>query len=136
MKKRNYLFKRIGSALIDILIFALIAKVLEPFVSYKNSDGQRYIHSAIVFFLYYLVYILQDVFMKKTVGKYIFNLEMTFEKEQGTNRCKKYFRIIIRRIFDLFELVCPFIYLLPIILTKNNQKIGDIISKIIIKPKQ
>jgi hypothetical protein len=135
MKKQNYLFKRVGAALIDILIFGLIIKGLEPFVSYKHSDGQRYTHSAIVFFLYYLVYILQDVFMNKTVGKYIFNLEMIFENPQETNRYKKYFRIIIRRIFDLFELLCPLVYLLSIILTKNNQKLGDIISKIIIKPK-
>jgi uncharacterized RDD family membrane protein YckC len=72
--------------------------------------------------------------MNKTIGKHIFKLEMVFDNVQS-NGYKKYIRIVIRRIFDLFELVCPFIYLLSIILTKKSQKLGDIIAKMIIKPK-
>ncbi|PXY40089.1 hypothetical protein DMB65_14980 [Flavobacterium cheongpyeongense] len=136
MRKRNYLSKRIGAALIDLLLFALIFKAVEPFLFYDHSRDPRNTDNNGYFFLvFYLVYLSQDIFMNKTIGKHIFKLEMTFDNVQEPNGYKKYFRIIIRRIFDLFELVCPFIFLLSIILTKNNQKLGDIISKIIIKPK-
>ena len=136
MRKRNYLSKRIGAALIDLLLFALIFKAVEPFLFYEHSrDPRNTDNNGFFFLIYYLVYVSQDIFINKTIGKHIFKLEMSFENEQETNRYKKYFRIIIRRIFDLFELVCPLVYLLSIILTKNNQKLGDIISKIIIKPK-
>lgn len=136
MRKRNYLSKRIGAALIDLLLFALIFKAVEPFLFYEHSrDPRNTDNNGFFFLIYYLVYVSQDIFINKTIGKHIFKLEMSFENEQETNRYKKYFRIIIRRVFDLFEVVCPFIYFLPIILTKKNQKLGDIISKIIIKPK-
>lgn len=136
MRKRNYLSKRIGAALIDLLLFALIFKAVEPFLFYEHiRDPRNTDNNGFLFLIYYLVYFSQDIFINKTIGKHIFKLEMSFENEQETNRYKKYFRIIIRRVFDLFEVVCPFIYFLPIILTKKNQKLGDIISKIIIKPK-
>lgn len=60
---------------------------------------------------------------------------MTFDNPMEINGYKKYFRIIIRRLFDLLELVCPFIYLIPIVLTKKNQKLGDLIAKIVVTQK-
>ncbi|CAD0001223.1 RDD family protein [Flavobacterium salmonis] len=134
MRKRDYIFKRIGAALIDLFLFALIIKIVEPFLFYEHSRNPANTDNNGYFFLvYYFVYLSQDILMNKTIGKHIFKLEMVFDNVQP-NGYKKYIRIVIRRIFDLFELVCPFIYLLSIILTKKNQKLGDIIAKMIIKP--
>ncbi|MEG0850848.1 MAG: RDD family protein [Flavobacterium sp.] len=135
MSKLKLLSIRLTAALIDILIFAIILKVLEPFIYYKEVDGNRYTHSVIVFLLYYIVFLSQDIFMNKTVGKYIFKLEMTSDIKSEKNSYKKYYKIIIRRAFDLLEIVCPFLFIIPFLLTKKNQKIGDLISKTIVRPK-
>jgi hypothetical protein len=37
MRKRDYIFKRIGAALIDLFLFALIIKIVEPFLFYEHS---------------------------------------------------------------------------------------------------
>ena len=140
MSKLKLLSIRLTAALIDILIFAIILKVLEPFIYYKEVDGNRYTHSGILLFLlYYIVFLSQDIFLNKTVGKYIFKLEMTSditsEKNSYKKYYKKYYKIIIRRAFDLLEIVCPFLFIIPFLLTKKNQKIGDLISKTIVRPK-
>lgn len=133
MEKLNYLSKRISAALIDLLLFCLLFKILESWISYKSIDGKNYTHTGVMFLLYYIFYIIQDIFMNKTVGKYVLKLEMKFDDINQIKGYKKYFRIITRRIFDLFELVCPLIYLIFIISTKKNQKLGDLISNIIIE---
>ena len=133
MNNPTYIFKRIFAFGLDFLLLAVIIKILFPYISYQNSLGESYIQTEIGFLFYYLFFLSQDIFLKKTFGKYIFKLEMTFDNPSETKDYSKYFRIITRRAFDLFELVCPFIYILTIILTKKNQKPGDLISKIIIK---
>lgn len=133
MNRQTYIFKRIFAFTIDFLLLCLIFNLLFPYISYKTNDGSNYVHTVIGVLFYYLFFISQDIFFNKTVGKYIFKLKITFENTPETNGFKKYFRIIVRRIFDLFELVCPFIYIITIVLTKKNQKLGDLISKIIIK---
>lgn len=133
--KPPYLFKRVFAFGIDFIILALTVKILFPYISYKNSSGESFIKTEIGFLIYYLFFIFQDVFMNKTIGKHIFKLQMTFDNPMEINGYKKYFRIIIRRLFDLLELVCPFIYLIPIVLTKKNQKLGDLIAKIVVTQK-
>lgn len=133
--KPTYLFKRVFAFGIDFIILALTVKILFPYISYKNSSGESFIKTEIGLLIYYLFFIFQDVFMNKTIGKHIFKLQMTFDNPMEINGYKKYFRIIIRRLFDLLELVCPFIYLIPIVLTKKNQKLGDLIAKIVVTQK-
>ena len=133
--KPTYLFKRVFAFGIDFIILALTVKILFPYISYKNSSGESFIKTEIGLLIYYLFFILQDIFMNKTIGKHIFKLQMTFDNPMEINGYKKYFRIIIRRLFDLLELVCPFIYLIPIVLTKKNQKLGDLIAKIVVTQK-
>ncbi|OXB01100.1 hypothetical protein B0A75_05910 [Flavobacterium oncorhynchi] len=133
--KPTYLFKRVFAFGIDFIILALTVKILFPYISYKNSSGESFIKTEIGLLIYYLFFIFQDVFMNKTIGKHIFKLQMTFDNPMEINGYKKYFRIIIRRLFDLLELVCPFIYLIPIVLTKKNQKLGDLIAKIAVTQK-
>ncbi|MFH6934254.1 RDD family protein [Flavobacterium sp. FlaQc-30] len=130
--KPTYLFKRVFAFGIDFIILALTVKILFPYISYKNSSGESFIKTEIGLLIYYLFFILQDVFMNKTIGKHIFKLQMTFDHPMKIKGYKKYFRIIIRRIFDLLELVCPFLYLITIALTKKNQKLGDLIAKIVV----
>ena len=133
--KPTYLFKRVFAFGIDFIILALTAKILFPYISYKNSSGESFIKTEIGLLIYYLFFIFQDVFMNKTIGKHIFKLQMTFDNPMEINGYKKCFKIIIRRLFDLLELVCPFIYLIPIVLTKKNQKLGDLIAKIVVTQK-
>lgn len=133
--KPTYLFKRVFAFGIDFIILALTVKILFPYISYKNSSGESFIKTEIGLLIYYLFFIFQDVFINKTIGKHIFKLQMTFDNPMEINGYKKYFRIIIRRLFDLLELVCPFIYLIPIVLTKKNQKLGDLIAKIVVTQK-
>ena len=133
--KPTYLFKRVFAFGIDFIILALTVKILFPYISYKNSIGESYIKTEIGLLIYYLFFIFQDVFMNKTIGKHIIKLQMTFDNPMETKGYKKYFRIIIRRLFDLLELVCPFIYLITIGLTKKNQKLGDLIAKIVVTQK-
>ncbi|MEZ0180609.1 RDD family protein [Flavobacterium oncorhynchi] len=133
--KSTYLFKRVFAFGIDFIILALTVKILFPYISYKNSSGESFIKTEVGFLIYYLFFIFQDVFMNKTIGKHIFKLQMTFDNPMEIKGYKKYFRIIIRRIFDLLELVCPFLYLIPIVLTKKNQKLGDLIAKIVVTQK-
>lgn len=128
-----YIFKRFFAFAIDFLLLAVIIKALFPYISYQNSLGKSYISTEIGILAYYVFFLSQDIFMKKTIGKYILKLEITFDNTYKTEGYSKYFRIITRRAFDLFELVCPFIYIFTIALTKKNQKPGDLISKIIIK---
>lgn len=136
MNKLNYLLKRMIAATIDLLIFALIIKALEPFIAYKDSHGKGHIDTGVFLLLFYLVFILQDIFFNKTIGKYLFKLEMKFDDTNEIKGLKKSFRLIIRRSFDLLEMVCPFIYILFILFTKNNQKLGDLISHVIVAEKQ
>lgn len=132
MKKINYLIKRIIAAIIDVLFFALIVKALEPIFEYQDTDGKTYIHTGIYVLLFYMIFIIQDILFNKTIGKYLIKFEIKFDNDNQIKGYKKYFKLIIRRIFDLLELACPFIYIIFIISSKKNQKLGDFISGIII----
>ncbi|WP_125722173.1 RDD family protein [Flavobacterium ustbae] len=135
MKKINYLTKRALSAMVDLLFFALIMKALEPLIQYRNLDGKTYTHTGVFFLVFYIVFIVQDILFNKTIGKYLFKFEIKFENHNVIKKRKKYFKLIIRRTFDIIELVCPFIYILFIVFTKKNQKLGDLISGIVILEK-
>lgn len=134
MTKINYLVRRASSAAVDLLVFAICCKLLEPIFGEKNLDGTYSFNSGLVLILFYSFYLIQDIFFKKTIGKYLLKLELNFEKPSDLNGYRKYLKIVLRRLFDLIELVCPLIYILFIISTKNNQKLGDLISKITVRP--
>jgi uncharacterized RDD family membrane protein YckC len=127
----NYFVKRALSALIDFMIFVIAMKILESYIGNK-IDGQYYtntIPTIIAFFFYLLI---QDVLFRKTLGKRIFKLELKLLENENSIVSNYYFRIITRRVFDLIEMVCPFIYIISIALTDKNQKIGDKLTRIMI----
>ena len=132
----HYLIKRPLAATIDVLFFALITEIIGPFFEYKSTDGANYIPTGIFILLFYAILIIQDILFSKTLGKYLFKFEIQFENDNQIRGYKKYFKLILRRLFDPLEMICPFIYILSIIFTKKNQKLGDLISGIIILEKQ
>jgi uncharacterized RDD family membrane protein YckC len=133
-KKHNpliYIAKRTSSALVDILVFAVIIKILEP-ILYTKENGEYFMNTFLFIALFYLFLLSQDLLFKKTLGKRFFNLEIKLLKDKNSQNKHKYIRIIFRRVFDLFEIICPFIYLISISVTEKKQKIGDKITNIII----
>jgi uncharacterized RDD family membrane protein YckC len=131
--KIKYTLIRGTSAIIDILFFLIIMKLLSPYIGTKNADGYYYTNTAIGILQYYLIQLSQEIFFGKTIGKRLFKLGLYLEDEKpffGTNRI---LRIIIRRLFDLVDFLCPFFYIGFILFSKKNQKLGDYISKMIVK---
>lgn len=127
----NYLIKRIASAFIDFIIFIIIMKILESYLGNKTNDGYSYTTlQTISFFYTYLL--IQDLIFRKTLGKRIFKLEIKVLENSEKEIEYKYLRIAARRFFDLFEIVCPLIYLISISVTDKNQKLGDKISKTLV----
>jgi|688.fasta_scaffold1052474_1 uncharacterized RDD family membrane protein YckC len=133
--KLKYLIKRCLSAGIDLMIFGIIGKLSEPITQYKNADGQYYTHSGIVILMYYSLFLFQDIFFRKTLGKYLFKLEIKSLDRFELKKTERIFRLIIRRTFDLLDLICPIFYLVFIAVNKKNQKFGDYISKMIVVSK-
>jgi uncharacterized RDD family membrane protein YckC len=127
----NYIVRRVASALFDFIVFAIILKILLPYIGNK-IDGEYYTDTfpTIIAFFFYLL--IQDLFFKKTLGKFIFKLEFKLLEDENKTKSNKYFRISARRVFDVFEIICPFIYLISISITDKNQKLGDKITKIIV----
>ena len=131
--KIKYILIRGTSAIIDILFYLIIMKLLSPYIGIKNADGYYYTNTGIGILQYYLIQLSQEIFFGKTVGKRLFKLGIYLEDEKpffGTNRV---LRILIRRLFDLVDFLCPFFYIGFILFSKKNQKLGDYISKMIVK---
>ena len=127
----NYLIKRISAAFVDFTIFAIIMKLSESYLGTKANDG--YYYSTLQMISFFFTYLLiQDLLFRKTLGKRIFKLEIKVLENNKNVIQYKYLRIAARRIFDIFEIVCPFIYLISISVTDKNQKLGDKISKILV----
>lgn len=130
--KVKYLIVRCLSASIDLMIFGIFGKILEPLIGFKNMDGEYSLHAWTIICLYYSIQLSQDLIFGKTIGKRIFKLEMGYVSGRKQNNIEKYFRIILRRVFDFIDLVCPFIYFGMIFFSKKNQKLGELISGVII----
>lgn len=132
--KIKYIVIRGLSAIVDIFFYATIMKLLSPYIGTKNADGNYYTNTAIGILFYYIIQLSQDIFFGKTLGKRLFKLGLYLEDEKpifGTNRV---LRIINRRLFDLLDIIlCPFFFIGFILFSKKNQKVGDYISKMIVK---
>ena len=127
----NFIIKRIASALIDLLVFAIIMKIISPYIGNKYENGY-YIHDYISIMGYFTFVILQDLLFKRTLGKFIFKLKMELLETKNNRLELQYLRIISRRIFDIFEIICFFIYIIPISISNKNQKLGDMLTKIVV----
>ncbi|HQZ23775.1 MAG TPA: RDD family protein [Flavobacterium sp.] len=131
--KIKYILIRGTSAIIDIILFLIIMKLLSYYIGTKDADGYYYTNTGIGILQYYIIQLSQEIFFGKTIGKRFFKLGLYLEDEKaffGTNRV---LRIIIRRLFDLVDFLCPFFYIGFIFFSKKNQKLGDYISKMIVK---
>lgn len=134
LPKRNiatYFFKRVAAFLIDILLFALIMKVLTPYIGHK-FEGKYYTSTLTFITCFYCYFLSQDLIFKQTLGKRIFNLKLKLLESESLIIKNDYVRIIFRRIFDLLAFVFPFIDIASIFITNKNQKIGDRLTRIIV----
>jgi uncharacterized RDD family membrane protein YckC len=122
-----YYIKRGLSAIFDFLIFAILMKLMETFIG--NIDDKGYYYSIEVSILfYYIIYLFQDFCFGRTLGKYLFNFKIVFD-DNNISYSKKMMKLALRRVFDLFEIIFPFLYIGFIFLTKKQNKLGDIITK-------
>lgn len=133
--KFKYLLKRILSAGIDLIVFAILGKLLEPITKYQNQDGNYYTPIGIVILTYYVFFLFQESFFGKTLGKYLLKFEIKELEKLETRKYEKFFRLFVRRSFDLLDLICPFFYILFIVFNGKNQKFGDYISNIVVAEK-
>lgn len=134
--KFRYIFKRMISAGIDLIIFALLGKLLEPITRCKNEDGNYYTPIGVVVLIYYLFFLFQDFFFNKTIGKYLLKFEIKTLEGFSVKQSTRIFRLFLRRFFDLLDLICPFFYILFIIFNSKNQKLGDYVSEMLVTEKK
>jgi uncharacterized RDD family membrane protein YckC len=86
----------------------------------------------VVFPLYYIVFCSQEFFFNKTIGKLLLGLRLEFLNDISMFWGQKLFKLLIRRAFDFIEIVCPFLFIIFILVNKKNQKLGDYLAGIII----
>ncbi|GGG25266.1 hypothetical protein GCM10011344_27420 [Dokdonia pacifica] len=125
--KIKYYLKRISAALIDVIIIAIIMHLYALIIDDSLTTEDQTIPTKVFLPFFYLYYIVSEIIFKTTLGKSIFSLKIKSEKKII------FFRIILRNIFNFLEIVLPFIYIIPLIITgyttpKKPKKLGDIIS--------
>lgn len=126
-KKVNYLIKRTLSALIDLFVYAIVGKMI-GFI-WNNGEGETSVPLSVAILLYYLVFFVQEFFFNKTIGKFLFKLELVVSDEHtNLSFFQRFVRLLFRRVFDIFELICPFLYVIFILVNKRNQKLGDFLT--------
>jgi uncharacterized RDD family membrane protein YckC len=128
--KIRYFIKRALSALIDLIIFAIVLKTFGYI--WNNGNGETNLPSIIVFPMYYLFFFIQDFFFKKTIGKFIFNLELVLDQPFQLSYFHKAVKFLFRRSFDFLEIICPFLYIIFILVNKKNKKLGDYLTGIVV----
>ena len=131
--KINYIFIRGTSAILDVIFFAIVLKLLDPYISVKGADGIYYTNTGIGILIYYIIQISQELIFGKTIGKRLFKLGIYPDDEKNFIGINRVLRIIIRRLFDLLDFLCPFFYIGFIFFSKKNQKLGDFVSKMVVK---
>ena len=126
--KTKYYFQRFAAALIDIVIISLTILILIK-ISYNPTNLEdENIPSYLFIPFFYLYFIISELIFRTTLGKRIFKLRV------NTTGGFRLLKIIVRNLFNLFELIIPLIYIIPIIITgisKSNKprKIGDLLAR-------
>ena len=64
--KIKYIVIRGLSAIVDILFYATIMKLLSPYIGTKNADGNYYTNTLIGILFYYIIQLSQDIVFGKT----------------------------------------------------------------------
>lgn len=122
-----YYIKRFSAALIDVGIITLILFVIVKLKNMEPNLNDESVPSIIFIPCFYLYFIIQEILFKTTLGKRIFSLRVTYPRDLVI------FRIVLRNMFNLLELLLPILYIIPVLLTgnlgvKKPRKFGDFLS--------
>jgi len=125
--------KRIGASLIDYLIFAVVLALCIIIFGHKIAENVYRVTGPpaaipIVFWVFY--FIVLEFYLQGSFGKKILKLRIvSVNGEKAT-----FFQIVLRRICDLFDILCCFglVGILLMRKTKKNQRLGDIWAKTIV----
>lgn len=125
--KFDYYLKRFAAAFIDVILIAVIMFIYTRIVSGDFSMEEKQVPTKVFVPVFYLYFIIQESVFNTTIGKRIFSLKVVSKK--GINP----FKIIIRNILNLIEIIIPIIYPLSVLITgftgkKVPRKIGDLMS--------
>ncbi len=126
-----YFFKRGLAALIDVLFYAVIMKICEPILG-NEINGDYYTHTGLAILCFYIIMLVQDLLFKRTIGKRLLSLKFEFLEDKNGQNDKQKLRLIFRRLFDVLEIICAFIYIIPVLVTEKRQKLGDHLSNIVV----
>lgn len=123
----KYYLRRFAAAIIDIISISLIMWIYGKLKSGTLDLKDENIPSYIFIPFFYLYYILSELVFRTTIGKRIFKLRV------NSNGKFFFFKVILRNVLNLIELVIPIIYLIPILITglagaRKPRKIGDLIA--------
>ncbi|WP_025743165.1 RDD family protein [Aquimarina pacifica] len=121
----NNKIKRLVATIIDLHVYVLIIGVYALFMNgldIYNENGVS-IDPRVGFGVFYGYYILSEFFFKTTLGKKVFKIKVNY----GKKNLKGFIKVVLRNFLNLFELLIPFLYLIPVLIW--NKKTGELISK-------
>lgn len=137
------LLKRLVAGIIDLLPFFFLAGIIfpmpikEPILNIKDAMGfveeygfpAQMAYSVITAIISYTVYcIVMELRFGATVGKRLMKLRVVCDGGKPVKPAN----IVMRNVFRIFELIMPplpLVLLLVTLLTRNRQRLGDIIAR-------
>ncbi|WP_397334272.1 RDD family protein [Paenibacillus glycanilyticus] len=136
MKKNMYFFRRWFALIIDIIVVLVITIPLVILVLVNNKsislDSTTQMYIQLVSFIALLIYyIISECFFGETIGKKLMGLTI----KSITPKKISFFRVLIRNLLRILDQGLFIGYLL-IFVSKKKQRIGDMISGIIVTMKQ
>ncbi|WP_299243009.1 RDD family protein [uncultured Aquimarina sp.] len=121
---KNQIKRRLSASFIDIiLLFTILyfyAIAYNGFTIYANLPVNGY-HILLIIYGYPII---QEFIFKTTIGKRMYRIRVDLEERN----IQGFIQIVLRNLINLFEIMIPLIYLIPILF--SNKKVGDYFSKI------
>lgn len=122
-------FRRIIGGVVDSILMIFFSMIYVVIFGEKMLDGTYHItgFSAILLFvLIYLYFVIMEAKTGRTIGKYVAKTKVVNERGQKISWGQSLVRNFIRVVDGLFFYV---IGLLAILISKKNQRLGDMVSK-------
>ncbi len=120
----NNKIKRIIAATMDLVIVILLIYVWTITNNGFSKLTNVPVDSGAFFGIFYSYFILLDFFLKGTLGKRMMKIKVNVSKRNFLI----FFRIVIRNLFNILELIIPLIYIIPVLIW--NKKLGGYLSKV------
>jgi len=132
----KFLFRRVAAYFIDLILICILLAVYVYFFGGRSSSGQLILDHTYgrleMILLAHLYYIVQEYFFQQTIGKRFFQLKV--QKINGGSLSLK--DVLLRNLLNTIELfLLPIIAFLVVFLSKNHQRIGDLLAQTIVTDK-